>query len=247
MLQAVAQHGGWDSVRAQDSKPQADVEGVIWLTASLADGFHRVAQPPLADERERRDGAVPFAFCWLPSARLSLAADSAEHVQETVVVEIEQSDAFVLSGNASQRLFAGQILVQPFHRLLERQEFHLLAVGAFGVVDELDDLVIAEPAVRMEDRGEDTLRAHDGVQGELPVGDGGGVGGAVGVEGFPVARDHRGEFPAGAVDDVGIGIVLDVGAEIRERFFCHGVGCRGEVAAEVVGGGKGGWGLGSGV
>lgn len=110
----------------------------------------------------------------------------------SVVVLVEQTHRLNISAGFPQRSSQQQIFVQPRHRFFERQEFHLLAVGAFGVVDALDDLVVAEPPVRMEDRGEDALCAHDGIESELPVGDGGGVGGAVGVEGFPVARDQRG-------------------------------------------------------
>ena len=69
----------------------------------------------------------------------------------------------------TQWLPASRFLLQSLLRLLERQELHLLAVLRHRVVDQLDDLLVLDPAVRVEDQVEDALLDHRAVEGRLPV------------------------------------------------------------------------------
>ncbi len=88
----------------------------------------------------------------------------------------------------AQRMTAQHVLVQPLLRLAERQELHFLAVLRHRVVDEVDDLLVLDPAVRVEDQAEDALLDDRGVKGGLPVAHGDGVVRLVIVLGRPVAR-----------------------------------------------------------
>ncbi len=117
----------------------------------------------------------------------------------------------------SQRLAREQVLVQPLLRLAEVEELDLLAVLLHGVIDQLDDLLGLDPAVRVEDEVEDPLLEHDQVERRLHVFERLGVVRLVDVLRFPVAGDDAGELPAEVADDVRIGIVLDRVHERRER------------------------------
>src|SRR4051812_5962258 len=100
-------------------------------------------------------------------------------------------------------------------RFAEREKLDLLSVLLDGVVDELDNLIVADPAVRMKDEVHHALLEDSDVEGRLPVAHRReGTFFVVIMLSRPVARRDAGKFPAHSVDDVWIRIVLD---RVNER------------------------------
>src|SRR5262249_3513865 len=133
------------------------------------------------------------------------------YINESVVIHIEQSHSIVSAAfRISYWYAAQQVLIQLLQRLLERQELHLLAMLFNGVVDQLDDLFVLDPAVRVEDEAVDALLDDGAVERRLEIADGDrAVRLLVVVLGRPVAGGDAGELPAELVDDVRIRIILD--------------------------------------
>ena len=80
------------------------------------------------------------------------------------------------------------------------------------------------PAVRMENERERALLQHARVERRFPVGDRHRVVRAMGVVRLPIARRHRGKFPAQFADDVGIRVIFNRGAEPFQAEPGDGVG-----------------------
>ena len=108
-----------------------------------------------------------------------------------------------------QGLAAGQILGQTLVDFAEVEELDFSAMTCDGMIDQLDDLVVADPAVGMEDQREDTPFDHRSINGRLEVLDGLRVADAMKILCIPVAGHQAGDLPAQPPDDVRIGIVLD--------------------------------------
>ena len=118
-------------------------------------------------------------------------------------------------------------------RFAEIEEHDLLPVFLDGIVDEFQELFWANPAVWMENEREGSLFDHDGVQCRLPIGDGPRVVRPVRIVRLPIARGHRGEFPAEPAYHVGIGIIFNRCAEPFQTEPGHLVGLRGKVLMKL--------------
>ena len=115
----------------------------------------------------------------------------------------------------AQRLPCEQILVEAFETLLERQEEHLLTVASDGVIDELDDLIVVAPAVRVEDEVVRPLLQDHRVEGRLEIRERSGAPRLVEVLRRPIARRDTRKLPAQSSDHERVGVVLD---RVDERF-----------------------------
>ena len=78
--------------------------------------------------------------------------------------------------------------------------FDLVAIFLDGMVNDSDDLVVANPAVGMEDKVVDSLFLNGYVEGNFHIPNRLGIIGSLYVLGFPVAGDDAGEFPAGTAN-----------------------------------------------
>ncbi len=154
----------------------------------------------------RRD---PFPRLRRPAARLPDLVVADDHVHEAVVIQIEQPHAVVPAIGGAQRLSTQQVLVQSLLRFAEGEELHFFAVLRRRVFDEIDDLLIANPAVRMEDQAEHAAFDDGGIEGRLPIADGDGIVRLVPVLGHPIAGHDAGKLPAQSAEDIRVRIVLD--------------------------------------
>ena len=111
-----------------------------------------------------------FAVLRRPEARLPDPVVADDHVHEAVVVHVEQADAVVLAVGGAQRLAAEQVACSAAPAT-SRKVRNLTFLPCFvdRMVDQLDDLLVANPAVRVEDEAEDALLDDGGVEGGLPV------------------------------------------------------------------------------
>ena len=177
-----------------------------------------------SDQRDRKTGVGPFLFLRIPNARLEELLVGANHIQTTVIIQIQQSHAIVLAVARAQRVGEQKVLVEPFLGFAKVEELHLAPVFFVRMVDELNQLLRSNPAVRMEDEGERALLQDTRVERRFPVGDRHRVVRAMGVVRLPIARRHRGKFPAQFADDVGIRVILNRGAEPFQAEPGDGVG-----------------------
>src|SRR5688572_13288693 len=100
----------------------------------------------------------------------------ADHrVEIAVIVQIDQARTVVFSIRPPKRITGQQVFVEPFLRFAKVEELDLLTVRSYGIVDELDELRAAAPAVWVEDEGEDTLLQNGDVQCGFPVREGHGI------------------------------------------------------------------------
>src|SRR5262249_19205873 len=126
----------------------------VWLQDAEAD----LGGPRRHDDRARPD--LPALWSALPDAGLPPPLIPDHHIHEPVVIHIEHPYAVVPSLGVPQGLSPEQVLVDALLRLAEVQELDLLPVLRDGVVDQLDDLRVLDPAVRVEDEVEDALLEH---------------------------------------------------------------------------------------
>ncbi len=108
-----------------------------------------------------------------------------------------------------QRLAFEHVLINPLQRLPEIQKPHLLPMLLFCMVDQFNDLLRLNPAVRVEAQGVNALLDDGAVDGGFHVFDGLGIVFALQVLGFPVAGGAGGELPDHVADGVGVGVVFD--------------------------------------
>ena len=194
--------------------------------------------PALIDVFRNRDGhrksrLQPPSFPRLPDTSFLQFGGSDDHIEVAVVVHIEQAHPVVLAIGGAQRMAGQQVFIKPLLRFAEIEEHDLLPVFLDGIVDEFQELFGANPAVRMENEREGSLFDHDGVQCRLPIGDGPRVVRPVRIVRLPIARGHRGEFPAEPAYHVGIGIIFNRCAEPFQTEPGHLVGLRGKVLMKL--------------
>ena len=77
------------------------------------------------------------------------------------------------------------------------------------MVDQLDNLLRFNPAVRMKDEIENSLFQHRDIECCLHVLDGFRIVRLLQKLSFPIARHHAGKFPAQLIDHVGVRIILN--------------------------------------
>ena len=195
-------------------------------------GFLSIPLRILSDQGHGKAGRDPFALLRIPNASLRELLVGGNHIQVTVMVQVDEPNAVVLAVVGAQRAGGQKVPVEPILGIAEVEELHFAAVFPVCIVNELHELFGTDPAVWMKDKGEHPLLEHRCVQRGFPVGDGGRVVRPVGVVGLPVARDHGREFPAEFADDIRIGIILDRGAKPFQAEFGDGVRLRREIFAE---------------
>ena len=174
----------------------------------------------------------PGAGGGLPEAGLPGFGVADDDVHEAIGVEVEEADAVVGAVGFAQRVAAEGVGGDAFGAVADVEEAEFFAVSFFSAGDEAGDLGVPDPAVGVEDEGEEAGVSDGEVDGAGEVGDGFGVVLAVAVLGFPVGRDGRGEFPGVVVDDVGEGVVvgdIDEAAEAGDVFGEAGLVFRGGV------------------
>ena len=110
----------------------------------------------------------------------------------------------------------------------EVEKLDLLAVLGNGVVDQFDQLGVLTPTGWMEDQAHHALLDDRDVQGGFPVGEKPGVAVSLEVLALPVTGGQAGEFPARAIDHIGVGVVADRVDEVVVR----AIGVVGEVLQE---------------
>ena len=142
-----------------------------------------------------------------------------DHIQVAVIVQVKQSDAVVLAVGGAERLAVQQIFVEPFLGFAEVEELHFPAKSLVRVVNELQQLFGANPAVRVENKREGSLLEQRRFKRCLPIGNGLRAIGAVGVVGFPITGNHRRKFPAEFADHIRIRIILNRGAKPLQAQF----------------------------
>lgn len=130
------------------------------------------------------------------------------------MVDVQEADPVVLPVGRPKRVSAEQVRRQAVVDLAEIEELDLPSVLADGVVDQLDHLVVADPAAGMVHQGENPPLDHGGVDGRFHVGHGVRVVGALQVVPLPVVRHRAGDLPAEPGDDVGVRVVFHVIEEI---------------------------------
>src|SRR5207249_2594032 len=77
------------------------------------------------------------------------------HSQEAAAPVVKEDDVVVFAGlRMPDRLSVQEVLAETFVSLSEVQELHLLAVLADRMIDEFNDLVVLDPAVRVQHQAE---------------------------------------------------------------------------------------------
>src|SRR5205807_75727 len=117
----------------------------------------RVPIPGTRHDCRRKVAVDPATFPRQPEPRPTRTLIPDHHVEVAVVIHVEKPHAVVATVRRTQRLTAQQILIDPLLRLAEGQELDLLSVLRLRIVDQFDDLLILDPAVRMKDQAEDAL------------------------------------------------------------------------------------------
>src|SRR2546423_10365602 len=141
-------------------------------------------------------GFRPSGLLWIPNARLLRPLVANDDIKIAIIIEIEEAHSVIEAVGGAQRLAAEEVFVQPLLGLAKIQELDLLAMFFYCVIDELQHLLGPNPAVRMKDKGEQSLFEHRGVKGRFPISNGDGVGWTMRIVSFPVAWNHGRKFPA---------------------------------------------------
>ena len=160
------------------------------------------------DHRRKIARHPGISFC-RPHPRLLHLLIADHHVDEPVIVQIEQPHAVVGPIFSAQRLAAQHVLIDPLLALAKRKKLHLLSMLPHRMIDQFNHLGIGDPAVRVIDEKKSALLEHRHVDGRFHVGHRARIHRLVDVLRLPVAgRDAR-HLPAQFSDDVGIRIVFD--------------------------------------
>src|SRR5262249_23752738 len=114
------------AVRLDDAEANARLGTSV--LAGRYQGYRELCGDPASRLRQPQSGLPDF-----------VVAD--DHVQDPVVVKVEQAHAVVLAVGGAQRLAAQQVLVEPLLRLTERQELDLFPVLGHRMIDEVNDLL----------------------------------------------------------------------------------------------------------
>src|SRR5439155_11815534 len=77
-------------------------------------GLLAIALLVRSDQRDRKTGVGPFLFLLIPNARLEELLVGANHIQTTVIIQIQQSHAIVLAVARAKRVGEQKVLVEPF-------------------------------------------------------------------------------------------------------------------------------------
>src|SRR5262245_38794448 len=78
-----------------------------------------------------------------------------------------------------------------------------------GMVDELDDLIVANPAMRMKHQTINALLGDCAIESGLHVGDSLRIVWLLQMLRLPIAWGHTRKLPAQSADDIGVGVVFD--------------------------------------
>src|SRR5262249_16237697 len=113
----------------------------------------------------------------------------------------------VLTIGGSQGLTAQQIFVQTLLSFAEIEKLNFPAIFAHRVIDQLNDLIVANPAVRMKNQIEHALLDHGGIERRFPIRHRDWISRCMEMKRLPIAWGHRWKFPTEFADDVGIGII----------------------------------------
>jgi len=187
---------------------------VLLENAETDAGFAVDAFLVRADELAGEAGGEPLAVFRGPDPSLANSAVGHYHVHESVVVCVEHADAVVLSLLVSQRVSPEKIVGQSPVHLAKVEELDPARTIANCVVDELDNLIVANPSSGVKREGVDSLFDHGGVDGRFHVADGGGVVWTELVLALPIVGNGRGNLPTEPIDNVGIGIVFHIVDEV---------------------------------
>src|SRR5690606_28035543 len=106
------------------------------------------------DDRDRELGLAPLASPWVPEPHHKPALVRDDDILETVAIEIENADAVVIAVRRAEPLAAKEGAAQTLIGIAKGEEADASAVSRGRVVDQLDDLIVSDPTVRMEDERE---------------------------------------------------------------------------------------------
>ena len=99
-----------------------------------------------------------------PDAGLAQLVVANDDVEIAVAIQIEQANAIVAAIGRAKRLAAEQVFGQTFAGLAKVEKLDFVSMPLDRVVDQLVDLVVLDPAVRMKHEREDALLDHGRVE-----------------------------------------------------------------------------------
>ena len=145
---------------------------------------------------KRQIGIAPHMSLRLPEPCPAHFLVADQHVEISVVVEVDQPDAIVSAGRGTQCTSSEQMAIEAIERVAKTEKLHALAIFFHGVIDELDHLSGPDPAVRMKNKREHTFFEDGRIEGGFPIGNGHRVVCAMEILRFPITGHRRGKFPA---------------------------------------------------
>ena len=175
-----AQHRGILNPRFTVEMPDAflvivadEERGVVaWLQDAESDsGVSAGSVGGDLHELHRERCGFPALGQRIPNAGLPQVFIADYCVHETVVIEVEQPDAVVLSVVGAKRLAAEKVVRESFAGLVKTEELHIAAVLGGDVIDPLNHLRDFDPTVWVKDKVENALLEDGGVDGGFPVPD----------------------------------------------------------------------------
>ena len=184
-------------------------------------------------------GGFPVAGTRLPDPDGSLGGGcSTDDVLITVAIDVQDSVARIIPGwrwkglavTTESRSTTQEVLGHAIVGFPEIEELDLRAVLGNGMVDQFDQLRVLTPTGWMEDEAHHALLDNRDVQGGFPVGEQSGVAVPLEVLALPVTGRQAREFPARAIDHVGVGVIADRVDEVVVR----PVGVMGDVLQEPL-------------